>query len=144
MSGIRVGLLCGYLEPTRDGVADYTRRLADHLRLTGLEPLVITTHAAAQTAGQGAVGVTERWDVRGVAAAARALSRLDLDLVHVQFAPSVFGFSRAIGLLPLYLRRRMPLIVTMHEYGVWSGRRICSGLWAAAERRGYADRGGVL
>jgi glycosyltransferase involved in cell wall biosynthesis len=144
MSGIRVGLLCGYLEPTRDGVADYTRRLADHLRLTGLEPLVITTHAAAQTAGQGAVGVTERWDVRGVAAAARALSRLDLDLVHVQFAPSVFGFSRAIGLLPLYLRRRMPLIVTMHEYGVWSGRRICSGLWAAAERRGYADRETLL
>jgi glycosyltransferase involved in cell wall biosynthesis len=144
MSGRRVGLLCGYLEPTRDGVADYTRRLAVHLRLTGLEPLVITTHAAAQTAGRGAVGVTERWDVRRVAAAARALRRLDLDLVHVQFAPSVFGFSRAVGLLPLFLHRQIPLIVTLHEYGVWSGRRVYSALWSAAERRGYADRETLL
>jgi glycosyltransferase involved in cell wall biosynthesis len=148
MSGRRVGLLCGYLEPTRDGVADYTRRLAVHLRLTGLEPLVITTHAAAQTAGRGAVGVTERWDVRRVAAAARALRRLDLDLVHVQFAPSVFGFSRAVGLLPLFLHRQIPLIVTLHEYGVWTprgpGRRVRSGLWSAAERRGYADRETLL
>jgi glycosyltransferase involved in cell wall biosynthesis len=144
MSGIRVGLLCGYLEPTRDGVADYTRRLAVHLRLTGLEPIVITTHEAAQTAGQGAVGVAARWDGRGVAAAARALRRLDLDLLHVQFAPSVFGFSRAVGLLPLYLHRRIPLIVTLHEYGVWSGGRVCSGLWSAAERRRYADRETLL
>jgi len=26
MSGTRVGLFCGYLDPTRDGVADYTRQ----------------------------------------------------------------------------------------------------------------------
>lgn len=148
MSGTRVGLVCGYLDPTRDGVADYTRRLAVHLRPTGLEPLVVTTYEWARAAGEGAVGVTERWDVRGVAAAARALRRLDLDLVHLQFAPSVFGSSRAVGLLPLFLPTRIPLIVTLHEYGVWSGqgraRRVRSALWSAAERRGYADRETLL
>lgn len=148
MSGTRVGLVCGYLDPTRDGVADYTRRLTVHLRPTGLEPVVVTTYEWAGAAGEGAVGVTERWDVRGVAAAARALRRLHLDLVHVQFAPSVFGSSRAVGLLPLFMPRRMPLIVTLHEYGVWSGhgrgRRVRSALWSAAERRGYADRESLL
>jgi hypothetical protein len=132
MSGTRVGLVCGYLDPTRDGVADYTRRLAVHLRTTGLEPLVVTTYEWARAAGEAAVGVTERWDVRGVAAAAQALRRLDLDLVHLQFAPSVFGSSRAVGLLPLFLPTRIPLIVTLHEYGVWSGhgraRRVRSAL----------------
>ena len=76
----------------------------------------------------------------GVAAAARALRRLDLDLVHVQFAPSVFGSSRAVGLLPLFLPRRIPFVVTLHEYGVWSGPgRVRSVLWSAAERRGYVE-----
>jgi glycosyltransferase involved in cell wall biosynthesis len=148
MSGTRVGLFCGYLDPTRDGVADYTRHLAAHLRPAGFEPLVVTTYEWAQAAGEGAVGVTERWDARGVAAAARALRRLEVDLVHVQFAPSVFGHSRAVGLAPLFLPRRIPLIVTLHEYGVWSGqgcgRRARSRLWAAAERRGYADRDTLL
>jgi glycosyltransferase involved in cell wall biosynthesis len=148
MSAPRVGLLCGYLDPTRDGVADYTRQLAVHLRPTGFEPLAVTTYECARAAGDGAVGVTDRWDVRGVVAAARAMRRLDLDLVHVQFAPSAFGSSRAVGLLPRLLPRRAPLIVTLHEYGVWSGNgrghRGRSALWSAAERSGYADRETLL
>jgi glycosyltransferase involved in cell wall biosynthesis len=148
MSGTRVGLVCGYLDPSRDGVADYTRRLAVHLCRTGLEPLIVTTYEWARAAGEDAVGVTERWNIRGVASAARTIRRLDLDLVHVQFAPSVFGFSRAVGLLPRLLPRHIPLIVTLHEYGVWSGRgpgrRVRSALWTATERRGYADRETLL
>jgi glycosyltransferase involved in cell wall biosynthesis len=148
MSGTRIGLLCGYLDTRLDGVADYTRRLAAHLRETRFEPLILTTYEKARSAGEGAVGVTERWDVRGVAAATRALRRLDLDLVHVQFAPSVVGFSRVIGLLPIGLPRHVPLVVTLHEYGVWSGHgwpgRARSALWSVAERRGYADRETLL
>lgn len=148
MGRMRVGMVCGYLDPTRDGVADYTRKLAFHLRSTGLEPLLVTTHEWASAAGTDAVGVTDRWDVRGVTAAGRALRRLDLDLVHVQFAPSVFGGSRAVGLLPLYLPQGIPLIVTLHEYGVWAGpgsrHRVRSALWSMAERRGYTDRETLL
>lgn len=148
VSGTRVGLFCGYLDPTRDGVADYTRQLAAHLRPAGIEPLIVTTYEWARAAGEGAVGVTGRWDVRGVVAAVRALPRLGLDVVHVQFAPSVFGSSRAVGLLPLFQPARIPLIVTLHEYGVWPGqghgRRVRSALWSAIERRRYADRETLL
>jgi glycosyltransferase involved in cell wall biosynthesis len=143
-----VGLICGYLNPERDGVADYTRRLAVQLRRTGIGALIVTTHEWASAAGDGAVGVTDRWDLRGVATAARALRRLHLDLVHVQFAPSAFGFNRAVGLLPLLLPRGVPLITTLHEYGVWrSHGSLCAvrgSLWSAAERRGYADRETLL
>src|SRR4029079_1564944 len=79
-----------------------------------------------------------------VVAAARVLRRLDVDVVHVQFAPSAFGFSRAVGLLPLFLPRRMRLVVTLHEYGVWSahgrGGRGRAALWSALEARGWLDR----
>jgi glycosyltransferase involved in cell wall biosynthesis len=148
MTRARLGLVCGYLDPARDGVADYTRRLAAYLRGTGADPLIVTTFELARAAGEGAVGVTARWDLRGAAAAAWAIRRLDLDLVHVQFAPSVFGFSRAVGLLPLLLSKHIPLIVTLHEYGVWSahglGGGVRSALWSAAEHRGHADRETLL
>ncbi|MGI8702505.1 MAG: glycosyltransferase family 4 protein [Nocardioidaceae bacterium] len=153
MRGTRVGLVCGYLDPTRDGVADYARQLAHSLRTIGLDPLLVTTHDWARSAGEGTVGVTERWDARGVAACGRALRRLDLDLVHVQFAPSVFGFSRAIGLLPLVLPRSTPLVVTLHEYGVQSDDgdrqrrslpRARSAAWSAVERSRLADRETLL
>jgi glycosyltransferase involved in cell wall biosynthesis len=148
MGRTRVGLVCGYLDPMRDGVAAYTRRLAVHTRSAGLEPVIVTTHELAQEAGADVIGVTERWDAAGVASAARALRRLDLDVVHVQFAPSVFGFTRAVGLLPLFLPKRVPLVVTLHEYGVarqsTGGRGMRSLMWSLAERRQYADRETLL
>src|SRR4029079_16979111 len=83
-----------------------------------------------------------------VVAAARVLRRLDVDVVHVQFAPSAFGFSRAVGLLPLFLPRRMRLVVTLHEYGVWSahgrGVRGRAALWSALEARAWLDREPLL
>jgi glycosyltransferase involved in cell wall biosynthesis/acetyltransferase-like isoleucine patch superfamily enzyme len=79
----------------------------------------------------------------GVLRAARAIRPLNLDLIHVQFAPSVFGFSRAVGLLPLLLPQSR-LVVTLHEYGVWTargpGRLARDRLWSAVERRGWMDR----
>jgi glycosyltransferase involved in cell wall biosynthesis/acetyltransferase-like isoleucine patch superfamily enzyme len=139
----RVGLVCGYLDRRRDGVADYSLRLAANLEAPGLQPILLTTHSWAPVGGDQAVGVTTRWNILGVLRAARAIRLLNLDLIHVQFAPSVFGFSRAVGLLPLLLPRSR-LIVTLHEYGVWTasgpGRLVRDRLWSAVERQGWIDR----
>ena len=141
---LRVGLVCGHFDPARDGVADYTRHLAEHLRSTGCEALICTAHRYARTPGEEIVGVTDRWDVRGIRRAARTIARLPLDVVHVQFAPSAFGFSRAVGLLPLLLPSGTPMVATLHEYGVWTaagaGGRLRSAAWSAMERRQRADR----
>jgi glycosyltransferase involved in cell wall biosynthesis len=139
----RVGLVCGYLDREHDGVADYSLRLAANLGAQGLQPILLTTHSWAGASGDQAVGVTTRWSAWGVLRAARAISLLNLDIIHVQFAPSVFGFSRAVGLLP-FLLPRSRLIVTLHEYGVWTasgpGRLLRDRLWSAVERRGWMDR----
>jgi len=141
---LRVGLLCGNLEPALDGVADYARLLALHLRRIGLEPLLLTTYRLAGDEPNGSIGVTNGWSIGGVHRAARAIAELGLDVVHVQFAPSVFDFSRTVGLLPGLLRRGPPMVITLHEYGIWSAKsplgRISGALWAAAERCGFMDR----
>ncbi len=148
MSPVRVGLLCGNLDPALDGVADYARRLGGHLRGVGLESLLLTTHRLARSGRDDTVGITDSWGARGVHRAAHAIRDLGLDILHVQFAPSAFDFSRAVGVLPGLLRRGPPMVVTLHEYGVWSAsppfRRIGETLWAAAERRSLADRETLL
>ncbi|WP_158550805.1 glycosyltransferase [Geodermatophilus sp. TF02-6] len=144
MGRLRVGLVCGHFDPARDGVADYTRHLAGGLRAGGCEALVCTARRYAGTRTEEVVGVTDGWGVPGVLRAARILARLSLDVVHVQFAPSAFGFSRAVGLLPLLLPAGVPVVATLHEYGVWTadgvGGPLRAAAWSAAERRWGVDR----
>ena len=152
MGGPRVGLVCGHFDPARDGVADYTRQLARQLRSAGLEPLICTARSYARPYARAAedrvVGVTDRWDAGGVLRASRELADLRLDVVHVQFAPSAYGFSRAVGLLPCLLPAGTPVVTTLHEYGVWAadgiGGPLRAAAWSAVERWGLADRETLL
>jgi len=117
---VRVALVVGRDEPKRDGVADYVHRLAAHLPAYGVEPVVV--------AAGGRVG-----------AAAREIGRLRPDAVHVQFAPSAYGFRPTIGLLPALVAA--PVVTTLHEYGWWSWpARAPDPLWRPLERTGLWDR----
>lgn len=102
---MRVALVCGDYRPERDGVAHYVQRLAAELTRRGVH--VDVPDAPAE------------WDLAGVGRAARALRRLRPDVVHVQFAPSAFGWHGEVGLLPALLGRRARLVVTVHEYDWW-------------------------
>jgi glycosyltransferase involved in cell wall biosynthesis len=132
---MRVALVCGSYVPDRDGVADYVRRLAQALPGAGVTP-VITTGGRSET---GAVPVAAGWSARGTWQAAGALHALSVDLVHVQWSPSAYGFRPGIGLLPV--RLRTPLITTIHEYDWWSWpRRVPTAAWQWLERRRWWDR----
>jgi glycosyltransferase involved in cell wall biosynthesis len=148
MTSLRVGLVCGYFDPTHDGVADYTRHLQHALYRLDVEALICTSHENANGSRDDVVGVTRRWDIHGIFAAARNLRALQLDVVHVQFAPSAFRFSRAVGLLPALINSGTPLVATLHEYDVWAARgalsRTRSAAWRVVERRGYGDRETLL
>src|SRR5918911_1493280 len=97
---MRVALISGNYDPLRDGVSDYTRRLALELQAGEVETTVITTRGRAAVTPD-TQGVARAWTPLGVARTARLLHELDPDIVHVQFAPSAYGFRAAIGLLPL-------------------------------------------
>ena len=142
---MRVALVCGTYDPTSDGVADYVRRLAQELRAGGTDVVVAARQAGAVgdgTAGTGepaVVAVTPRWSLRHLRGTARGLDDLRADLVHVQFAPSAFGYSPAVGWLPALLRT--PVVTTLHEYGWWSYPGwVPDPVWDRLERGGRFDR----
>ncbi len=137
---MRVALVCGRFRPDRDGVADYVASLADALPDAGVEAVIAAAGSRRELEKQGAVSIATRWDVAGAAAAARALRRLEVDLVHVQFAPSAYGYSPSIGLLPVGLGP-VPLVTTLHEYGWWSWpAQVPPPAWDLLEQRAPWDR----
>jgi glycosyltransferase involved in cell wall biosynthesis len=110
----------GRADPERDGVADYVRHLSASLREAGDEVLPVP--------------------VLGPREAAERLGALQPDLLHVQFAPSAFGFSARPGLLP-DLVRDLPMVTTLHEYGWWSSPEwVPDAVWRPLERVGLWDR----
>jgi len=142
---VRVGLVCGDFRPERDGVAHYTARLASELARRGVDVLV-ASGAAGDGADVGVRVVTDGWGLGGVRRAARALADEDLDVVHVQFAPSAYAWHGEVGLLPALLGGRARLVTTVHEYAWWSwGPQplrplLARTAWPWLERRGWWDR----
>jgi len=124
-----VALVCGQHRPDLDGVAGYVARLAGALAGAGAEPLVVPMDDG-RGAGPAAVART-----------ARRLHRLALDVVHVQFAPSAYGYRPGVGVLPLLRPRAPVLVTTLHEYGWWAWpARVPDALWRPLERRRLWDR----
>lgn len=113
----------GAADPARDGVADYTARLSEALRALATDVVAMPVEAG----------------VRGAARAARRLRALRPDLVHVQFAPSAFGFSPWPGLVPDLVGA--PVVTTLHEYGWWAAPSwLPERAWAVLETGGHLDR----
>jgi glycosyltransferase involved in cell wall biosynthesis len=113
---VRVAVVCGRYEPERDGVAGYVARLVEAL------------------AGHGVDARVRPW--AGLARARRRLA--GADLVHVQFAPSAYGYRGGVGMLPVVAGR--PVLTTLHEYGWWSWRPRLDRLAGLGERAGRWDR----
>jgi glycosyltransferase involved in cell wall biosynthesis len=120
---VRIAMLQGTADPERDGVAGYTAALGAALGAMGVEVTAVPV-----------VGTPA-----SVVRAAQAVRRARPDLVHLQFAPSAFGFRPWPGLLPDVAGA--PLVVTLHEYGWWSAPRwVPARAWRVLERRGLLDR----
>ena len=118
-----IAVLSGRAAPGQDGVADYTTHLVDALRDAGtdVEPVAVDPGPL------------------GAARAVRRVRALRPELVHLQFAPSAFGFSPWIGLLPDAVGA--PVVTTLHEYGWWSAPGwVPSSVWAPLEQRWPVDR----
>jgi glycosyltransferase involved in cell wall biosynthesis len=116
-------MVTGRADPGRDGVADYTAHLVRALRAAGADVDPVPTDGSP----------------RDVVAAVRRVREIRPDVVHVQFAPSAFGFRPWPGLLPDLLRP--PVVTTVHEYGWWAApSRVPGPVWRAVERTGRFDR----
>lgn len=134
---MRVALVAGALRTDLDGVADYALRLADELRTAGAAVVVVHAGPAPVPSPPGAIRVGRAWTPRAIGRAAVVLR--SADVVHVQFAPSMYGFRGGVGALPLALAG-VPMVVTLHEYGWWRWAALPAALWHPLERVGLIDR----
>lgn len=134
---MRVALVAGGLRPQLDGVTDYVVRLADELRVAGARVRIVHCGPADASFVRGSIRVGDRWNpwtIRRAAAVLRAA-----DVVHVQFAPSMYRFRGAIGGLPLAVPG-VPVMVTLHEYGWWRWAPLPPAVWRPLERSRLLDR----
>lgn len=106
MRELRVMLVVGGMDASRDGVADYTLKLLPHLRERGISAQVLTRPPGG-------------WSARSIIGLACIARRRAADVLHVQYSPTAFDYVRWLGALPLLLRGRPPLVLTLHEYGWW-------------------------
>jgi hypothetical protein len=142
---------CASLEPGRDGVGDYTRRLAGECAARGHRCTVIALHdpyvTRASETTPGDVGLIRlpaagAWAGR-MACAVRHLRRLAPDWVSWQLV--AYGFQPR-GFLPAALLRQAPDLrgprchVMLHE--LWLGLEAGAGWRARAT--GWLQRRGVL
>jgi len=147
----RIAIISGSLQPDKCGVAHYITRLADGLVADGAAVTVLTDRigALSTTHSFGVLGAIEKWSLSAVPRLVRWVLRLGPDVVHIQHSPPSFGYRRGQLLLPLVLRLagwRGPVVVTMHEYGMWDVKSrfvpepLIRYVGRLTESKGWCDR----
>ncbi|HEY6794188.1 MAG TPA: glycosyltransferase family 4 protein [Kineosporiaceae bacterium] len=127
---LRVAMVHGPGSTRHDGVSDYVARLVE----------TVPNHEVQVRALAVRPGRRGGWWA-GVARVAGQLRRWQPDVVHVQFAPSAYRFTPALGTLPLLLPRGTTLVTTVHEYGWWAVPGwLPPAAWRPLERWGRWDR----
>ncbi len=100
-------LLVSPYPPQKDGIGDYSAKLADGLRALG-HTIGVVTPRALDRAPQEIVGALEGDGL------ADAIARFAPDVVHLQFAVAAYG-ARGPALIRSLSRLRTPVVTTVHE-----------------------------
>jgi len=102
--------------PAMDGVAEYTRTMQSTFQGLGLTVSVLTNTLSGQA--EANVGRFLSWAPRMIRASRRFLTRARPDIIHVQYAVSVFRSHSLLLLVLLWSYRRhnaVRVVVTFHE-----------------------------
>lgn len=106
----KVLLITGAYPPLKDGIGDYTARLADNLKNnSNLEIEVVSS------------GQIKSWNIFGVLDIIRHIKEKDINIVHIQYPSSRFRRTIALAFLPLFVKlinRRAKVVITLHEFSI--------------------------
>lgn len=119
---VRVLLLSPHVPPTRGGIADHTRWLAQELAQVGFEMRVLTSASPAPIpiSTIAMAPTLEHWDRRLWRAVADEVNAYKPAILHIQYQQSMYGGDPAIGFLPwalMALGARAATITTLHDMG---------------------------
>lgn len=122
--------------PDRCGVGDYTALLARYLVIRGIDVTIVTSRYVGQRADGPADGelehvhvrpVIDNWGWSSLPRLCALLAAGRYDIAHVQYQNEMYARSAAITTLPVALRAlrpRLPVVVTVHDYGTPWPRRL--------------------
>ena len=120
---MRIGLIAGEYPPMQGGLGDYTHEIAHEFALAGHEPHVITLSAAGAPPLEISEGVTVHrtmpawnWQTGRRLAALQHMHKLDV--FNLQYQAAAYQMHPAINLLPSWLNKRVPTVVTFHDLKV--------------------------
>ena len=118
-----MGLIAGEYPPMQGGLGDYTREVTLALARAGHEPHVLTlTHTDApsfeQMDGVHVHRIMPAWDWRTGGRIMAFHRERPLDVVNLQYQAAAYQMHPAINLLPRWLNRRIPTLVTFHDLKV--------------------------
>ncbi len=116
----RVTFLTGEFPPMQGGIADYTARLAAHLRPPGVEPSVLISRKfPAETETDVPVfPLLSDWGWRSWRQIRQFLAAHPADVLHIQYQAAAFDLKGWVNWLPWYLRRTSPrpkIVTTFHD-----------------------------
>ncbi|MCL4543835.1 MAG: glycosyltransferase family 4 protein [Chloroflexi bacterium] len=130
---LRVCVISGSFPPKVCGIGDYTANLSAALRRRGVFVLNVVPPQYArpwppgEAGAESVLGAVEGWSPYHLVRLARTVARQQPDVVHLQYQVSLVEESVAIGLLPLLVRRLLPLTrfhVTLHDLHAPHQRRL--------------------
>jgi len=105
---IKVGLLSPFL-PKKDGIAIYTNNLITHMDLEGIELVKIGDKDSDSKYKIDFTSFKLKQEIKSI------IEEEKLDLIHIQYVPTLFGkFNLNLNLINA-LKQKIPVIVTLHE-----------------------------
>ena len=124
-TNLQVLFLTGEYPPMQGGIADYTARLARHLRPLGVDSAVLTGRKyppgdgrSVRVEGVPVYPVLSGWGWRCWSEIGRFLDARSPHVLHIQYQAAAFDLKGWVNLLPWALRRRRrrpALVVTFHD-----------------------------
>jgi glycosyltransferase involved in cell wall biosynthesis len=119
---VRILFVTGEFPPMQGGVGDYTREIALALHEEGCEVHVLTSTRSDPASLLTVHPTIERWNWTCWGMVLELVSRLQPDVVHIQYQAAAYAMHPAINLLPRRLARlgagRPRTAVTFHDLKV--------------------------
>ena len=117
---MRIVFIAGEFQPLQGGLGDFTRELARACHAAGHEPHVLTCAAPGAPASETMGGVVvhrvdTRWGWDTWNRVTAFVREVGPGVVNVQYQAAAYHMHPAINLLPRYLSKRVPTVVTFHD-----------------------------
>lgn len=120
-SGMRVAMVTGSYPPQPCGVGDYTHRLVQQMKSSGVAVDVITTKSIAPRNADEVKYELSDWRISSWREGVKWIAARNYDLIHIQYPARFYGYLPDLALLTWMVRRSLPdipIIVTLHEFRI--------------------------